>query len=52
LAARKDPREVIADPSARYFGAEVGEGTLLPSDGARIGATSLQEWLSRQTTQK
>ena len=30
-----DPREVIADPSARYFGAELDERTLLPGDGAR-----------------
>jgi uncharacterized protein YbjT (DUF2867 family) len=52
LAARKDPREVIADPSARYFGAELGERTLLPGEGARIGATTLQEWLGRQVPQK
>jgi uncharacterized protein YbjT (DUF2867 family) len=52
LAARKDPREVIADPRARYFGAELSERTLLPGDGARIGTTSLQQWLSRQTTQR
>ena len=52
LAARKDPRSVIADPRARYFGAELAERSLLPGNGARIGVTSLQEWLGRQTTQK
>jgi uncharacterized protein YbjT (DUF2867 family) len=52
LAARKDTREVIADPSARYFGAQLGERTLLPAEGARIGATSLQAWLGRQAGQK
>lgn len=51
LAARKDPRAVIADPRARYFGAEIGERTLLPDEGARIGVTSLNEWLGRQATQ-
>lgn len=48
LAARNDPRQVVADPHARYFGAELGERTLLPSDGAQIGATSLKEWLRLQ----
>ena len=49
LATRKDPRVVIADPRATYFGAEVGERTLLPSDGALIGATQLQAWLGQAT---
>lgn len=52
LAARNDPRRVIADPRALYYGAELGERSLLPGDGARIAATSLKEWLSRQTAQK
>jgi hypothetical protein len=30
LAARHDPREVVTDPRARYFGAELSEGTLVP----------------------
>jgi uncharacterized protein YbjT (DUF2867 family) len=30
LAARHDPREVVTDPRARYFGAELSEGTLGP----------------------
>lgn len=52
LAARGDPREVITDSRARYFGAEVGEGSLLPGEGARIGATTLKEWLAGQVAQK
>src|SRR5215472_3228489 len=32
LAARKDPREVIADPHARYYGVKVSESTLVPGD--------------------
>ncbi|HEY6403675.1 MAG TPA: SDR family oxidoreductase [Blastocatellia bacterium] len=48
LGARNDPREVIADPRARYFGAELGERTLVPGDGARLGETSFEDWLSRQ----
>jgi uncharacterized protein YbjT (DUF2867 family) len=47
LSARQDPREVIADPGARYFGAELGERTLLPGDRAQIGETDLEAWLSQ-----
>ena len=46
LAARKDPREVISDPHARYFGIEVSERTLLPNDDARLGEMRFEDWLS------
>jgi uncharacterized protein YbjT (DUF2867 family) len=45
LSARNDPREVIADAHARYFGAELGERTLVPGDGARLGETRFEDWL-------
>ena len=45
LAAHKDPREVVADPQARYYGAEIGERTLLPDDGAQLGGTRFETWL-------
>jgi uncharacterized protein YbjT (DUF2867 family) len=45
LSARSDPRQVIADPHARYFGAELGERSLIPGDGAHLGTIRLQEWL-------
>jgi uncharacterized protein YbjT (DUF2867 family) len=51
LAARKDPREVIANPRARYFGIEVSERTLLPGNNARLGETRFEMWLSRSTSQ-
>jgi uncharacterized protein YbjT (DUF2867 family) len=44
LAARKDPREVVADPNARYYGVELSERTLLPGDGARLGETRFADW--------
>jgi uncharacterized protein YbjT (DUF2867 family) len=50
LSAKHDPREVIADPQARYFGAELSERTLIPGDDARIAKTHFEEWLSRPTT--
>ncbi|HKR60453.1 MAG TPA: SDR family oxidoreductase, partial [Pyrinomonadaceae bacterium] len=52
LSARKDPREVIADPHARYFGTELSEGSLVPTgDGAQLGETRFEDWLSLQTNQ-
>jgi uncharacterized protein YbjT (DUF2867 family) len=48
LAARKDPRKVIADPSARYFGALLGERTLVPGADARIAETRFEAWLGQQ----
>ena len=46
LQAKGDPREVISDPEARYFGATLRERTLLPGDGAAIATTHFEDWLS------
>jgi uncharacterized protein YbjT (DUF2867 family) len=43
-----DQRVVVADPQARYFGARLGERTLLPGDGAQLGPTRFGDWLSKQ----
>jgi uncharacterized protein YbjT (DUF2867 family) len=51
LSARNDPREVLADPHARYFGAELSERTLVPSDDAQLGETRFEDWLSRSASQ-
>jgi uncharacterized protein YbjT (DUF2867 family) len=40
-------REVITDPGARYFGALLGERTLVPEDGARKGELRLEEWTAQ-----
>ena len=47
LAATKDPREVIADPHARYYGIEMKERTLVPDDDAKLGKTRFDDWLAR-----
>jgi uncharacterized protein YbjT (DUF2867 family) len=52
LRANNDPRRVTADVHARYFGAQLDERSLTPGDGARIGPTRFEEWLSRSTTEK
>ena len=46
LSARHDPRTVVADPHARYFGAELGERTLVPGGNARLGRTRFDDWLT------
>ena len=45
LAARKDPREVVADPNASYYGVELSETTLLPGAVARLGETRFADWI-------
>ena len=49
LAARDDRRSVIADPHARYYGAELGERTLVPDKAAMLGEMRFEDWLSRQS---
>lgn len=41
----QDRREVITDPGARYYGAELREDTLTPDEGAILGVTRFDEWL-------
>lgn len=47
LAATHDPREVVTDIHARYFGIDVNDRTLTPDAGARLGAMRFEDWLSR-----
>ncbi len=51
LASLKDPREVVADPNARYGGAKVSEKTLLPGNNARLGETRFETWLTQPAAQ-
>jgi uncharacterized protein YbjT (DUF2867 family) len=52
LRATKDPREVVTDVQARYFGLVVNDQSLTPGANPRIGATFFEDWLSRSLTQK
>ena len=47
LGARNDPREVIADPHATYFGAELNERSLVAGDEAELGEIRFDDWLGR-----
>ncbi|MBS1714360.1 MAG: NAD(P)H-binding protein [Armatimonadetes bacterium] len=46
LSARNDPRQVMSDPKASYFGARLDERTLLPAAGAKIFETRFEDWLA------
>ncbi|MEV7074269.1 SDR family oxidoreductase [Streptomyces sp. NPDC091972] len=48
LAAKNDPRTVVTDVHAPYFGAELQETTLLPGPDAHIGETRFVDWLAQQ----
>lgn len=50
LTAYDDRRRIIADPHARYFGAELNDQSLLPGPDARIAALRFEDWL-RQSLQ-
>jgi uncharacterized protein YbjT (DUF2867 family) len=45
LSAHDDPRRVVADPDARYFGTTLADGSLLPGDNAQLGETRYEDWL-------
>ena len=50
LKAVSDPRKVVSDPEARYFGGRVEERSLVPFGEARLGRIGLDEWLRRSQT--
>lgn len=45
LSARQDPRPVVADAHARYFGAELNDQSLVPGPHARLGSLTFGDWL-------
>jgi uncharacterized protein YbjT (DUF2867 family) len=47
LKAVGDPRVVVSDPEARYFGGRVEEHSLVPLGEARLGRIAFDEWLRR-----
>jgi uncharacterized protein YbjT (DUF2867 family) len=52
LSAIGDPRQVVTDPNASYFGVRPGERTLLPGDDAHIAHNRFEDWLKQPTSEK
>jgi len=53
LSANNDPRQVVTDVHAPYYGLEVNdERVLIPGDNPRIAATRFADWLSRSTAKQ
>lgn len=50
LSAREDPRQVVADTHARYFGAELNDQSLIPGPNARRGSLTFGDWLRQSIT--
>lgn len=46
LTAFEDPRRVMADPEAPYFGARLDDESLLPGASPRLAATRFHDWLA------
>ena len=49
LQATNDPRKVVPNNHGRYYGAQVGNDSLVPAAEARIGAIPFEKWLAAQT---
>jgi uncharacterized protein YbjT (DUF2867 family) len=46
LRGKGDPREVVADTHAPYFGAELSQDSLVPGGDLRLGQRHLRDWLA------
>lgn len=49
LDAHSDPREVVGEVHARYFGTEMTDTSMVPGPDARLGRTSFDEWVGAVT---
>jgi hypothetical protein len=47
LTAKGDPRKVVPDPKARYFGAELEERSLVPESAEHLGEITFEDWLAQ-----
>ncbi|MFI6744495.1 SDR family oxidoreductase [Nonomuraea sp. NPDC050451] len=52
LAAWGDPRTVVSDPQAGYYGSVPGERTLVPGEGAVVGTIRYRDWAGQNAAGK
>jgi hypothetical protein len=52
LSANGDPRKVITDVRALYYGIAVNDQSLVPGDKPRLGPMRFEDWLSQSIPQK
>ena len=52
LSANQDPRQVVGDAQARYFGAVIDDQSLTAGDNPRLGSIRFDDWLSRSAPRK
>src|SRR4051794_26370180 len=45
LSVQNDPRQIVADPDAEYFGTKLSDDSLLPGEGALLGEIRFADWL-------
>jgi uncharacterized protein YbjT (DUF2867 family) len=50
LSASNDPRHVVADPDAEYFGTKLADTSLLPGENAQLAETRFEDWLGAMAT--
>jgi uncharacterized protein YbjT (DUF2867 family) len=50
LNASNDPRHVVVDPDAEYFGTKLADTSLLPGENAQLAETRFEDWLSATAT--
>jgi hypothetical protein len=48
LNATEDPRRLISDEHALYFGAELNDGSLVPGGHPRLGKIKYEDWFRAQ----
>jgi nucleoside-diphosphate-sugar epimerase len=46
----EEDNEVVADPKARYFGAELVERSLVPESAEHLGEIRFSDWLAQSAT--
>ncbi|CAN7375132.1 SDR family oxidoreductase [Caulobacter sp. LjRoot300] len=46
LDAQQDPRDVVADPQALYFGAALDDRSLMPGPDSVLGEITFEDWLN------